>query len=432
MNVHDSEKLAGSLERQGYTRADGPDDADVILLNTCSIREKASEKVFSELGRLRKLKRANPDLILGVCGCVGQQEGEEIFRRAPYVDLVLGPRATRSLGTLLERVQNGETARELLVDTEHRRDSIDFPYDEIHREGEAGGKAFVTIVEGCNHRCTFCIVPRTRGREVCREIGDILAELRRLADRGILEVEFLGQTVNAYRDGAGNGLAELLTAAAAINGIRRIRFTTSHPAQMTGHLMDSMAASGPKVVPFLHLPVQSGSSAVLKDMRRGYDRETYLEKVAGLRERIPGICLGTDIIVGFPTESDSDFRQTLSLLREVRFHNCYSFTYSPRPGTPSELFRDQVGPEEAHDRLQELQAVQKGIQEELHATWIGRRVKVLVEGPSKNNRSRLTGRTAENRIVNCPGEATIDRIVPVLVESATAYALAGRKIEDGA
>lgn len=432
MNVHDSEKLAGSMEQQGYARADGPDSADVILLNTCSIREKASEKVFSELGRLRKLKRTNPDLILGVCGCVGQQEGEEIFRRAPYVDLVIGPRSTGSLKTLLERVKNGETAPALLVDTEYRRDSIDFPYDEIRREGEAGGKAFVTIIEGCNHHCTFCIVPRTRGREVCREIGNILEELRRLAERGIQEVEFLGQTVNAYRDSAGSGLAELLTAASAIDGIRRIRFTTSHPAQMTHRLMDAMAASGPKIVPFLHLPVQSGSSSVLKDMRRGYDRETYLEKVAGLRERIPGICLGTDIIVGFPTESDADFRETLSLLREVRFHSCYSFTYSPRPGTPSEAFQNRIGAREAQARLQEVQAVQRGVQEELHADWVGRTVEVLVEGPSKSDRSRMTGRNPENRIVNFNGEAKIGRIVPVLIGSATAYALMGRKIVNGA
>ncbi len=432
MNVHDSEKLAGSLERQGYIRAGGPDGADLILLNTCSIREKASEKVFSELGRLRKLKRTNPNLILGVCGCVGQQEGEEIFRRAPYVDLVIGPRSTASLPALMERVRNGETDVTLRVDTEYRRDSIDFPYEDIRREGQAGGKAFVTIIEGCNHRCTFCIVPRTRGKEVCRELDDILNEVRSLADRRILEVEFLGQTVNAFRDSAGNGLPELLTATAAVDGIRRIRFTTSHPAQMTPRLIDAMAAAGPKVVPFLHLPVQSGSSSVLKDMRRGYDRETYLAKVAAVRDRIPGICLGTDIIVGFPTESDADFRETLSLMSAVRFHSCYSFTYSPRPGTASEAFHDRVDLGEKQARLRELQALQKDIQEQLHAPWVGRTVEVLVEGPSKNDPSRLTGRTPESRIVNFTGRAEIGRITSILVESASAYALAGRKIGDEA
>ena len=432
MNVHDSEKLSGSLERQGYTRAGGPRDADVILLNTCSIREKASEKVFSELGRLRKLKNGNPDMILGVCGCVGQQEGEEIFRRAPFVDLVIGPRATASLPALLERARSGEPDVALRVDTAYRRDSIDFPFDDIRREGEAGGKAYVTIVEGCNHHCTFCIVPRTRGQEVCRRMDDILEEVRQLADRGTLEVEFLGQTVNAYRDDAGNGLSELLLAAAGIEGIRRIRFTTSHPAQMTDRLMDAMAEAGPKVVPFLHLPVQSGSSSVLKDMRRGYDRETYLAKVDGLRRRIPGICLGTDVIVGFPTESDADFRATLSLLGEVRFHSCYSFTYSPRPGTLSEAFHDRVDLEEKQARLHELQRFQKGIQAGLNASWVGRKVEVLVEGPSKNDPARLTGRTPESRIVNFTGQAAIGRMAPVLVESASAYALAGRKIGDEA
>lgn len=428
MNVHDSEKLSGSMELQGYLRASGPATADVVLLNTCSIREKASEKVFSELGRLRKLKDRNPGMILGVCGCVGQQEGEEIFRRAPYVDLVIGPRSTASLPALMERVRNGETDVALRVDTEYRRDSIDFPYDQIRREGEAGGKAFVTIIEGCNHRCTFCIVPRTRGKEVCRRMDDILSEVRRLADRGVLEVEFLGQTVNAFRDEAGNGLAELLTATARINGIERIRFTTSHPAQMTAGLMDAMAASGPKVVPFLHLPVQSGSSSVLKDMRRGYDRETYLAKVAALRQRIPGLCLGTDIIVGFPTESDADFRATLELMDEVRFHSCYSFTYSPRPGTVSEAFHDRVGQDEKLARLQELQRRQKGIQERLHASWVGVNVEVLVEGPSKSDPSRMTGRTPESRIVNFSGHAVPGRIATIQVESSTAYALAGRKI----
>lgn len=428
MNVHDSEKLAGSLERQGYRRSVGPEGADVLLLNTCSIREKAAEKVFSELGRLRKLKSRHPGMILGVCGCVGQQEGEEIFRRAPFVDLVIGPRSTASLPVLMERVRSGESDVSLRVDTEYRRDSIDFPFEDIRREGESGGKAFVTIIEGCNHRCTFCIVPRTRGKEVCRPMGEILTEVRQLSERNILEVEFLGQTVNAYRDGDGNGLAELLSATARIDGIERIRFTTSHPAQMTGRLMDAMAESAPKVTPFLHLPVQSGSSSVLKDMRRGYDLETYLDKVRGLRERIPGICLGTDIIVGFPTESEDDFRQTLALMEEVRFHSCYSFTYSPRPGTASEAFHDQVPHGEKGIRLQELQRLQKGIQEALHRRWIGRTVEVLVEGVSKSDPSRLSGRTPENRIVNFTGGATIGGLSRILVESATAYALAGRKI----
>src|SRR5262245_27854169 len=238
MNVHDSEKLAGTLEEQGYRPAARAKDADVILLNTCAIREKAAEKVFSELGRLRSLKAQNPNLVLGVCGCVAQQEGERIYERAPHVDVVLGPRATGTLPLALLRARAG-TQR--VTDTEYRDDSIRFPFDRIRRQGTSPAKAYTTIVEGCNHSCTFCIVPRTRGREICRDSRQVLDEVRHLARRGVIEIEFLGQTVNAYRDAAGKGLADLLLAAVEIEGIERIRFTTSHPAQMSDRLMDAMA-----------------------------------------------------------------------------------------------------------------------------------------------------------------------------------------------
>ena len=242
MNLHDSEKLAGSLRDQGYLPAERASQADVILLNTCSIREKASEKVFSELGRLRELKAKRPGLVLGVCGCVAQQEGSRILERAPFVDLVLGTRATASLPMAIERAHAGDSGA--MVDTEIRDDSIRFPFDRIRREGVGTRKAFVTVIEGCNHRCTFCIVPTTRGREVCRESDDVLEEVRALAASGVAEVEFLGQTVNAYRDSGGRTLADLLRGAAKVPGIRRLRFTTSHPAQMTDTLMDAMAGSG--------------------------------------------------------------------------------------------------------------------------------------------------------------------------------------------
>jgi tRNA-2-methylthio-N6-dimethylallyladenosine synthase len=424
MNVHDSEKLAGLLEREGYIRADDEHDADVILLNTCSIREKAAEKVFSELGRLRQVKEDRPGTVLGVCGCVAQQEGEAIYKRAPYVDLVVGPRATDSIGPALTKIRNGDALR--LVDTEYRNDSIQFPFDEIRRSGETSSKAFVTIIEGCNHRCTYCIVPTTRGREIYRPMSEVLDEVNTLADKGVIEVEFLGQTVNAYRDESGNTLAELLIATAEIDAIKRIRFTTSHPAQMTPNIMDAMASAQPKVCSYLHLPVQSGSTEVLRAMRRGYDRETYLSKIAALRERIPEMMFGTDIIVGFPGETEEQFLETLSLLSEVQYDTVYSYTYSPRPGTKSLELEDLLRPAEKNERLQRLLAHQKTIQTARMSRWVGQSVEVLVEGRSKRNADRWTGRTVESRVVNFDGESAAGRLERVEIVESTPFSLTGR------
>jgi tRNA-2-methylthio-N6-dimethylallyladenosine synthase len=426
MNVHDSEKLAGVLEREGYVPASGEHDADVILLNTCSIREKAAEKVFSELGRLRRLKADNANLLLGVCGCVAQQEGEGIYKRAPYVDFVVGPRAIEAIGPALARIRDGGSSGLRLTDTEYRQDSIRFPFDEIRRVGESRAKAFVTIIEGCNHRCTYCIVPTTRGREVYRPMPDVLAEVRTLASKGVVEVEFLGQTVNAYRDATGNTLAELLLETAAVDGVRRIRFTTSHPAQMTEPLMDAMAAAQPKVCAYLHLPVQSGSSRVLRAMRRGYDRETYLAKIEALRARIPDMLFGTDVIVGFPGETEDDFLQTMTLLDAVRFDTVYSFAYSPRPGTRALELEDDLPPARKHERLQRLQEHQKGIQATRMAAWRGRTVEVLVEGRSKRNEDRWTGRTVESRVVNFVGDTAPGRLEWVEITETTPFSLTGR------
>jgi len=428
MNLHDTEKLAGILEREGYAPATGVDDADVVLLNTCTIREKAAEKVFSELGRLKGLKRAKPDLILGVCGCVAQQEGRNIFARAGHVDFVVGPRAIGSVPKTLARIRAGDPAARRQVDTEYRRDSIEFPFDEIRREGNCTAKAFVTVIEGCNHRCTYCIVPTTRGREVCRDMDDILAEVRSLAGSGILEIEFLGQTVNAYRDSRGRMLADLLRATARVDGIRRIRFTTSHPAQMTDRLMDAMADAQDKVCPYLHLPVQSGSSTVLARMRRGYDREGYLRRIDGLRQRMPDLVLGTDVIVGFPAETESDFRETLSLLTEVRFDTVYSFTYSTRPGTVALGFGDPVELREKQERLARLHERQKELQAEQHRKWIGREVEVLVQGPSRLDSSKWASRSLENRVVHFRGETAPGRLERVRVVDATAYSLQGQLV----
>ncbi len=425
MNVLDADKMAGALERHGYVRADGPSDADVVILNTCSIREKAKDKVFSELGRLKPLKDLRPDLVLGVCGCVAQQEGEEIFTRAPYVDFVVGTRATASLPLLVDRLRAGDESARHAVDVELRNDSIHFPFDQIRREITGLGKAFVTIIEGCNHRCTFCIVPKTRGSEVCRDMDGVLDEVRDLAARGFREVEFLGQTVNAYRDGRGRTLGELLVATSALQGIERIRFTTSHPAQMTESLMDAMAASRPKLCSYLHLPVQSGSSAVLRAMRRGYDREAYLCKIAGLRERIPELAFGTDIIVGFPTETEEDFQETLSLVHEVGFDTIYSFAYSVRPGTAASNLGPDLSDGVKFERLARLNEIQKDIQARRNQSWIGRDVEVLVVGPNRRNIGEWTGRTPEARWVHFLGDSAPGRVERVRVAQVSAYSLRG-------
>lgn len=426
MNVLDSDKLAGALERNGYVRAEEAEDADVILLNTCSIREKAEEKVFSELGRLKPLKARRPDLVVGVCGCVAQQEGESILRRAPHVDLVIGPRATGSLPILVDRIRSGDASARASVDVAYRDDSIRFPFESIRRDDTGSGKAYVTVVEGCNHRCTFCIVPTTRGREVCRDMDDVLAEVRSLALRGVREIEFLGQTVNAYRDRDGRTLADLLPRTADVEGIERIRFTTSHPAQMTDRLIAAMAASRPKLCPYLHLPVQSGSSEVLRAMRRGYDREAYLGRIEAVRAAIPEIAFGTDVIVGFPTETDADFEATLSLLDSVAYDTLYSFTYSPRPGTVAADMPDAISGAVKASRLARLQSRQNAIQARRNQSWIGRTVEVLVEGSNRRVEGEWTGRTPEYRVVNFSGETREGRIERVEIERATAFSLRGR------
>ena len=425
MNVLDADKMSGALEAAGYVRAESAAAADVVLLNTCSIREKAAEKVFSELGRLKPLKDLRPDLVLGVCGCVAQEQGEAIFERAPYVDLVIGTRATRSLPLLVDRLRAGDETARHAVDVAFRNDSIHFPFDQIRREIGGVAKAFVTIIEGCNHRCTFCIVPQTRGREVSRDMDDVLAEVRALAERGFREVEFLGQTVNAYRDPRGRTLGDVLLATSQVAGIERIRFTTSHPAQMTNTLMDAMAASRPRLCSYLHLPVQSGSSDVLRAMRRGYDREGYLGKIRGLRSRMPELCFGTDVIVGFPTETEGDFEQTLSLLEEIEFDTVYSFTYSIRPGTVAPSLAPDLPEEVKFERLARLNALQKNVQERRNRQWIGRSVRVLVEGPNRRNAREWTGRTPEARWVHFEGPSAPGRVEDVVVAQASAYSLRG-------
>ncbi|MCZ4366385.1 tRNA (N6-isopentenyl adenosine(37)-C2)-methylthiotransferase MiaB [Sulfitobacter dubius] len=370
MNVYDSERMAESLGGQGYVTTDRADDADMILLNTCHIREKAAEKVYSELGRLKPLKDARPDLKIGVAGCVAQAEGEEIMRRQPAVDLVVGPQSYHRLPEMEAKVQTGQSA----LDT-------DFPAEDKfdHLKGRPKMKrapaAFLTVQEGCDKFCAFCVVPYTRGAEVSRPAEKVLEEARDLVERGVREVTLLGQNVNAYHGGM--TLAGLIRALAKIDGLERIRYTTSHPNDMGD---DLIAAHGevPELMPYLHLPVQSGSDHILKRMNRSHTAESYLKLLERIREARPDIVLSGDFIVGFPEESDADFEATMELVRQVRYGYAYSFKYSSRPGTPA-AERPLVDPAVADDRLQRLQGLITQHQQEIQQSMVGREVSVLVE-----------------------------------------------------
>ena len=421
MNVHDSEKMAGLLERCGYAPVSAPEEADLILLNTCSVREKAAEKVFSRLGQLRAYKRRNPELLIGVCGCVAQAEGEAIFRRAPHVDLLMGPRNIAHLGTLLEQARRDGRSISLARDD----DPIIFPSETTARA--SGPRAYVTVMEGCNKACAFCIVPFTRGREVYRRPDEILEEVRSLAARRYCEIELLGQNVNAYRSD-GDDLAALLHKVDRVPGVRRIRFTTSHPGHLKSGIMDAMR-DVPGVCNHLHLPVQSGSDRVLSSMNRGYSRSKYMQKIAGLRARVPDISFSTDIIVGFPGETSDDFDQSLSLVREVGFDQLYAFTYSPRPGTTATTFDCPVPEDEKSARLRELLQVQDAIVSRRNAAAVGRTYEVLLDGRSTLDETLLKGRTTCNRIVNVRGDIpTGRRFLDVRITRAHAHSLSGEPL----
>ena len=380
MNVYDSERMAEAMGGAGYVETTSPDDADMILLNTCHIREKAAEKVYSELGRFRDLKAANPDLKIGVAGCVAQAEGEEIMRRQPLVDLVVGPQSYHRLPQMEAKVRAGGTA----LDT-------DFPADDKfdtlrHRPKAARGPtAFLTVQEGCDKFCAFCVVPYTRGAEVSRPASRILEEARNLVERGVREITLLGQNVNAYH-GAGEGggdwtLARLIWALNDIDGLERIRFTTSHPNDMGD---DLIAAHGEcaKLMPYLHLPVQSGSDKILKRMNRSHTAESYLRLIERIRAARPDILLSGDFIVGFPEETEADFQATMDLVEEVNYGYAYSFKYSTRPGTPA-AERAQVDEDVKSDRLQRLQALITRQQRAIQDAMVGRTVGVLFEKPGR-------------------------------------------------
>ncbi|MFN7966065.1 MAG: tRNA (N6-isopentenyl adenosine(37)-C2)-methylthiotransferase MiaB [Acidobacteriota bacterium] len=424
MNEHDSEKIAGTLQGLGYSPAESSHDADVVLLNTCAIREKAEDRVYQALGELAPLKKRRPGMIIGVCGCVAQMSGESIRQRAPIVDLVMGPRASIKLPELLARLQDERG----IVDTTLYQESILAGTESVRRmPGRV--KAFVTIMEGCNKTCTYCIVPTTRGREDSRTLEVVLNEVRRLADEGYREVEFLGQNVNAWRCAETKaGLGDLLRAAARVDGIARIRFTTSHPLHLSDAIIDAMATT-PEVCRYMHLPVQSGSDRLLNAMRRGYDRARFMGRVAKLREAMPDIVLSTDVIVGFPGETDEDFDKTIQLVKEVEFENIFSFLYSARPGTVAAMMLDSVSAERKTERLMQLQSLQREIQLRRHAALVGSHHCVLVEGTSRRDESEWAGRTTSNKVVNFAGTGIgVGDLVEVRITAGGPNSLRGEMV----
>jgi tRNA-2-methylthio-N6-dimethylallyladenosine synthase len=424
MNEYDSDKMADVLRAShGMETTGDPGEADVILFNTCSVREKAQEKVFHDLGRVRHLKRERPGLLIGVGGCVASQEGSAIVARAPYVDFVFGPQTLHRLPELIDARRASGAAQ---VD-------ISFPeiekFDRLPPARADGPAAFVSIMEGCSKYCTFCVVPYTRGEEVSRPFDDVLTEVAELAAQGVKEVTLLGQNVNAYRgpmaDSEIADLATLLDYTAEIPGIERLRYTTSHPREFTPRLIDAYAKL-PRLVSHVHLPVQSGSDRVLAAMKRGYTALEYKSIVRRLRAARPDISITSDFIIGFPGETDADFDSTLKLIDDVRFDASFSFVYSPRPGTPAAELADDTPHETKLARLQALQAKVESHAQAISAGMIGTHQRVLVEGAARRNASELAGRTDNNRMVNFSGPSRlIGHFIDVTITAALSHSLRG-------
>jgi len=425
MNEYDSEKMADVLRAShGYELTGNPEDADVLLMNTCSIREKAQEKVFSELGRWRAWKAKNPDVVIGVGGCVASQEGDGISRRAPFVDMVFGPQTLHRLPEMLDQIRS------------HGQPVVDVSFPEIEKfdrlpEPRAEGPtAFVSVMEGCSKYCTFCVVPYTRGEEISRPFDDVIAEVVSLAGQGVREINLLGQNVNAYRgpmhDGQIADLATLIYYVSAIEGIGRIRFTTSHPVEFTDSLIEAYAEV-PALASYLHLPVQHGSDRVLARMKRGHTVLEYKQKIRKLREARPDISISSDFIVGFPGESDADFEATMQLIAEIGFDQSFSFIYSARPGTPAAGFADDTPVATKKERLQLLQARINQQAMEISRSMIGTTQRVLVEKTSKKDSRQMTGRTENMRWVNFDADpALAGQFVDVVITEALPNSLRGR------
>lgn len=427
MNEYDSAKMTDVLNAaHGVVSTDRPEEADILLLNTCSIREKAQEKVFSQLGIWREWKERRPELVIGVGGCVASQEGEAIRERAPFVDLVFGPQTLHRLPEMLERL-----ARERAPQVD-----VSFPeiekFDRLPEPRAEGPTAFVSIMEGCSKYCTYCVVPFTRGTEVSRPFDDVIAEVAQLAAQGVREVTLLGQNVNAYRGGMHDGgtadLALLITYVAAIDGIDRIRFTTSHPVEFSDSLID-VYGEVPELVSHLHLPVQSGSDRILALMKRGHTILEYKSKIRRLRRVRPDISLSTDFIVGFPGETEADFVKTLELVDEIGFDSSFSFIFSPRPGTPAADLPDDVPGEVKKARLALLQQRLTTHAQRISRQMVGTVQRILVEGPSRKDPARLAGRTGNNRVVNFSGDpALAGDFVTVRITEALPNSLRGELV----
>jgi tRNA-2-methylthio-N6-dimethylallyladenosine synthase len=423
MNEYDSDKMADVLrESHGYELTDSPDDADLLLMNTCSIREKAQEKVFSELGRWRKLKDKNPGVKIGVGGCVASQEGEGITQRAPFVDVVFGPQTLHRLPAMIT-----DAGAKSVID-------VSFPeiekFDRLPEPRAEGPTAFVSVMEGCSKYCSFCVVPYTRGEEISRPFDDVIAEVASLSAQGVREVNLLGQNVNAYRgpmhDGEIADLATLIYYVAEIEGIERIRFTTSHPVEFTDSLVQAYAEV-PKLASYLHLPVQHGSDRVLAAMKRGHTILEYKQKIRKLREARPEISLSSDFIIGFPGETDRDFEQLMNLVAEVGFDQSFSFIFSARPGTPAALLGDETPLEVKKERLQILQTRINQQAMEISRSMVGSTQRVLVEKMSKKSERQVSGRTENNRWVNFDADSSvIGEFVDVVITEALPNSLRGR------
>ena len=427
MNEYDSEKMLDVLnDSDGMELTDNAEEADVLLLNTCSIREKAQEKVFHQLGRWRKIKEKNPDVIIGVGGCVASQEGKAIRQRAPVVDVVFGP---QTLHRLPEMVAESKKKKEFVID-------ISFPeiekFDRIPEPKADGVSAFVSIMEGCSKYCTFCVVPYTRGTEISRPFDDVITEVAQLAEQGVREINLLGQNVNAFRgtmhDGEIADLATLIHYVAAVDGIDRIRYTTSHPVEFSDSLIQAYAEV-PELVDHLHLPIQSGSDRILAAMKRGHMAIEYKQKIRKLREIRPNISLSSDFIIGFPGETEKDYEDTMKLIEDVGFDKSFSFIYSARPGTPASSFADDVPEQVKKTRLYRLQQRITEMEQEISQKMVGTVQKVLVERASKRDDKQVAGRTENNRIVNFDGDhALIGNFAEVEITEAQPNSLRGKQV----
>ena len=424
MNEYDSAKMIDVLdERFGVDITDDPEDADILLVNTCSIREKAQEKVFSQLGRWRPFKEKRDDVLIAVAGCVASQEGEALQQRAPYVDLVVGPQTIHRLADMVETTRREKRP---LVD-------VSFPaiekFDQLPEPRMEGPTAFVSIMEGCSKYCSFCVVPYTRGEEISRPFDDVIAEVASLAEQGVREVNLLGQNVNGYRgemdDGEICDLALLISVVAAVDGIERIRFTTSHPIEFGDRLIQAYA-DVPELAAFLHLPVQSGSDRILTAMKRGHTALEYKSRLRQLKLARPGISLSSDFIIGFPGETDADFEDTMKLIKEVGFDHSFSFIYSARPGTPAASLNDDTPAEVKKDRLATLQKTINEQAQAISESMVGSVQRILVERPSTRDDAELAGRTENNRVVNFAGDtALIGKFVDVSITEARPNSLRG-------